>query len=85
VSDEIIPRTEKAMRAAIAALPNGQHRFKITIDGFDKAIEVNTQVSIKNDEVVVDYTGTSPTVDLRINVGFIALSAATEKAGQDID
>jgi N-methylhydantoinase B len=70
VSDEIISRTEKAMRAAIAALPNGQHQFEILIDGFDKAIEVKTKVTIENDEVIVDYTGSSPVVDLGINVGF---------------
>src|ERR1700710_602170 len=70
VSDEIISRTEKAMRAAIAALPNGQHQFEVLIDGFDKAIEVKTKVTIENDEVIVDYTGSSPVVDLGINVGF---------------
>ena len=70
VSDEIVTRTEKAMRAAISALPNGLHTFKIKIDGFDKPIEVNTKVTIEDDEVVVDYTGSSATVELGINVGF---------------
>jgi N-methylhydantoinase B len=70
VSDAIIARTEKAMRAAIAALPDGSHSFKITIDGFGKPIEVYTKVTIKKDEVIVDYEGSSTTVDLGINVGF---------------
>jgi N-methylhydantoinase B len=58
------------MRAAIAALPNGSHVFRITIDGFETPIELNAKVTIENDEVVVDYGGSSPVVDLGINVGF---------------
>jgi N-methylhydantoinase B len=70
VSDDIILRTEKAMRSAIAVLPNGTHPFELTIDGFDEPIELRTKVTIQNDEVIVDYTGSSPVVDLGINVGF---------------
>jgi N-methylhydantoinase B len=70
VSDQIISRTEKAMRTAIAALPNGSHPFKLTIDGFDQSIEIHTKVTIQDDEVVVDYNGSSAMVDLGINVGF---------------
>lgn len=70
VADEIIARTERAMRTAIAALPNGSHPFKLIIDGFDQPIEIHTKVTIANDEVIVDYEGSSPTVDLGINVGF---------------
>jgi len=70
VSDAVIARTEKAMRAAIASLPNGSHDFLITIDGFDKPIELHAKVTIEKDGVTVDYEGSSPVVDLGINVGF---------------
>ncbi|WFU92182.1 hydantoinase B/oxoprolinase family protein (plasmid) [Rhizobium sp. CC1099] len=70
VSDAIIARTEKAMRAAIKALPNGAHSFDITLDGFGTPIHLKTKVTIADDEVIVDYEGSSGQVDLGINVGF---------------
>lgn len=70
VSDAIIARTEKAMRGAIAALPDGSHAFAITLDGFDAPITLKAKVTIAGDEVTVDYAGSSPGVDRGINVGF---------------
>lgn len=70
VSDAVIARTEKAMRAAIAALPNGSHCFGITLDGFGTPIALKARVTIAGDEVTVDYEGSSPGVGLGINVGF---------------
>ncbi|MEZ5728932.1 MAG: hydantoinase B/oxoprolinase family protein [Burkholderiaceae bacterium] len=70
VSDAIIDRSERAMRAAIAALPNGSHAFTITIDGYQEPIELKTRVTIEDERIVVDYDGSSPGVDIGINVGF---------------
>ena len=70
VAEAIISRTEAAMRAAIRALPNGSHMFELKIDGFDKPITINTKVIISDEDVVIDYGGTSGMVDLGINVGF---------------
>lgn len=70
VSDAVIARTEKAMRAAIAALPDGSHGFGITLDGFGTPIVLKARVTIAGDQVTVDYEGSSPGVDLGINVGF---------------
>lgn len=70
VSEAIIDRTERAMRAAIAALPDGTHTFEMTIDGFDAPIDLKARVTITDNEIIVDYDGSSPTVDLGINVGF---------------
>lgn len=70
ISDTIVERTERAMRTAIGQLPNGQHAFDLTLDGFDSPIAIKAKVTINDDEVTVDYTGSSPSVDLGINVGF---------------
>lgn len=70
VSDAIIERSENAMRAAIAALPDGEHSFDITLDGFGDPITLHCAVSIAEDEITVDYAGSSDMVDLGINVGF---------------
>lgn len=70
VADAIIDRSERAMRQAIEALPDGQHAFALTLDGFGDPIGIRTAVTIADDEITVDYAGTSPMVDLGINVGF---------------
>lgn len=70
LSDAIIGRTERAMRAAIAAIPDGAHGFAITIDGFGTPITLQARVGIAGDEITIDYAGSSPMVELGVNVGF---------------
>ncbi|MEM8949454.1 MAG: hydantoinase B/oxoprolinase family protein [Pseudomonadota bacterium] len=70
VADAIIERSERAMRSAIDALPDGEHSFALTLDGFGEPIDIKSAVTIAGDEITVDYDGTSPMVDLGVNVGF---------------
>ncbi len=70
VSDAIIARSEQAMRQAIADLPNGTHSFTITIDGNEEPIDLKAAVTIQDETILVDYDGSSPGVDIGINVGF---------------
>ena len=70
LSDAIIGRTERAMRAAIAAIPDGEHGFAITIDGFGTPITLQARVGIAGEEITIDYAGSSPMVELGVNVGF---------------
>ena len=70
LSDAIIDRSEAAMRTAIKALPDGAHSFDITLDGFGDPITLQCAVQIGTDAITVDYAGTSPMVDLGVNVGF---------------
>ena len=39
LADEIVTRSERAMRERIAALPDGEYRYGLTIDGFEQPIE----------------------------------------------
>jgi N-methylhydantoinase B len=70
VADAIITRSEIAMRQAIKAIPNGEHQFTTRIDGFETPIELKARVKIEDEQIVVDYAGTSKLVDLGINVGY---------------
>lgn len=70
LSDAIIDRSETAMRTAIQALPTGQHAFDLTLDGFGDPITLKCGVTIGDDEITVNYDGTSGMVDLGVNVGF---------------
>ena len=68
LSDEIIARSERAMRERIAALPDGEYRYGLTIDGFDEPIEIRAAVRIHGDELTVDFAGSSGPVPLGVNV-----------------
>jgi len=68
LSDEIVGRTEKGMRDRISAVTDGDYQFKLTIDGFDEPIVINTSVIIEEDELTVNFEGTSGAVPLGINV-----------------
>jgi len=61
---------ESRMREAIAALPDGTYTFLDHIDGIGEdpaPIRFQLKVTIKGDEAVVDWTGTSPQVKAAIN------------------
>ena len=64
----ILARTEKALRAKIAAIPDGRYGSQVTIDGFDEPLTINCQVTIAGETMAVDYEGTSPQVKRGINV-----------------
>ena len=68
---EIISRTESAMRAAIAALPDGTYRYVIENDGpkaFPRGvIRIECAVTVAGDELTVDYAGSSGQVDIAVN------------------
>lgn len=68
LSDEIIDRTERAMRERISALPDGEYAHALTIDGFDTPIVINARVIVSGDNLTVDFDGTSDAVPLGVNV-----------------
>jgi N-methylhydantoinase B len=68
LSHAILSTSEKAMRDAIAELPQGTYQHEIRTDGFDEPIVVKIAVTVKDSEVFVDYAGTSPQCDRGINV-----------------
>ncbi|MBI3965113.1 MAG: hydantoinase B/oxoprolinase family protein, partial [Chloroflexi bacterium] len=55
------------MRRAIAELPDGSWEHTVYMDGFDQPIKIQCRVTIRGDEIEVDYEGTSPQVDRGIN------------------
>lgn len=69
LSDQIIEATEKAMREAIAKAPDGTYRYAYDADGdgLDEPVHIECAITIKGDEISVDYTGTSGAHSLGIN------------------
>jgi len=68
LADEIIGRTERAMRQAIGALRPGRYEYAITSDGFGEPITIKVRCLVGGDELVVDYTGSSPASRRGVNV-----------------
>jgi N-methylhydantoinase B len=61
--DEILDRSEHAMRAAIGAIPDGVYRFEDFMDDWGPAtdpLRVAVAVTVAGDRVRVDYEGSSP-------------------------
>jgi N-methylhydantoinase B len=68
LADEIIGRTERAMRQAIGALRPGGYEYAITSDGFDEPITIRARCLVQGEELVVDYAGSSPASRRGVNV-----------------
>ncbi len=68
LSDEIIARSERAMRVAIAAVPDGVYTNAAYCDGFDKPLRLAVTITKAGDSVHVDWAGTDPESPRGINV-----------------
>jgi N-methylhydantoinase B len=66
---QIIAASEKAMRSAIKAAPNGTYKsdYNADGDGIKEPVHFKCAVTIKDDEIFVDYAGTSAAHSLAIN------------------
>jgi len=75
---EIHTRCETAMRAAIAALPDGTYTSELQTDGLmDKPVTIRLALTIRGDQITADYTGTDPQVDRAINCALCYTYAMT--------
>jgi N-methylhydantoinase B len=77
--EDLMDYSERLMRAAIRALPDGVYRATSHIDGFlddpDAArrdLPIVVTITVRGDELVVDLTGTAPQLpDRPINMPFV--------------
>ena len=86
-ADEVIARTDTAMRQAISEAPDGVYRSVVENDGTAEipggVVRIPCKVTIKGDRVNVDYTGCTPQVNRAINTVYnytFAYSAYALKA-----
>lgn len=77
---EIRDRSERAMRAAIRELPDGVYRSELKTDGLDTPLDLKVTLTIAGDEVLADFTGSSPQVDKAINCAMCYTYAMTAYA-----
>jgi N-methylhydantoinase B len=65
---EIHARSEAAMRAAIREVPDGVYRQTAISDGLAEPIRLAMALTVKDDSIVIDYTGSADQVLRAINV-----------------
>jgi N-methylhydantoinase B len=68
LADQIIERSERAMRAAISAIPDGEYENEVWSDGFEEPVLLKARVIVTGDELTVDHSGSSPQSRYGINV-----------------
>lgn len=67
LSETIQSRSEEAMCSAISQIPNGSYSDTITVDGFDKPLNISCRIDVAGDRIHVDYAGTSPQLRRGLN------------------
>ncbi|MEM7644330.1 MAG: hydantoinase B/oxoprolinase family protein [Pseudomonadota bacterium] len=68
LADEIVTRSEAAMRDRIRALPDGTYTYDLTVDGFDDPLTIKAAIIVAGDTLTVDYAGSPDAVPLGVNV-----------------
>jgi len=68
LADAIIERSERAMRAAIADLPDGEWSNVVYSDGYEEPVRLEVTLTKRGDELWVDWSGSSPESSRGINV-----------------
>jgi N-methylhydantoinase B len=68
LADEIVHRSEQAMRDAIRELPDGVYEHEGWSDGFDEPIRLKVAVTVEGDELTIDFAGSSPQSTHGINL-----------------
>lgn len=80
VMAELQDYSERRVRAAIAALPDGDYYGEDAVDDdglTDKPLTVKAKVTIAGDSVSVDFTGTCPQVSRNLNCPWTSTISAT--------
>lgn len=68
IAEEIIRRSEVAVRARIRELPNGEWSSETWSDGFEEPILIRCRLRVAGDEIFIDFAGSSAQSAHGINV-----------------
>jgi len=75
ISDFILTHSRRATLDRIAALPGGVAQGQMRIDGYDTPVDLVVKVTIENQRVLCDFTGTSGVDKKGINVPLVYTKA----------
>jgi N-methylhydantoinase B/oxoprolinase/acetone carboxylase alpha subunit len=60
IAEDILTRSEAAMRLAIGTLPEGIYRAALDVDGYREPVHVAVTVTIQKGTITTDFAGSSP-------------------------
>lgn len=71
LGDEIIARSERSMRAAIAQVPRGEYGHEMVlreVAGYPEEVRLRLLATVSGDDIRLDFAGTSPQIPRAVNV-----------------
>jgi len=68
LADYVIESARAGMAAEIRELPNGTYHNSMRIDGYERPIDLVAALTIRDEEIAVDFSGTSDVSTFGINV-----------------
>jgi N-methylhydantoinase B len=77
LSSELRNRSETAMRKAIRDLPDGTYKAEAVSDGIDTPIRLKMALTVKGEEILIDFDGSDAQVQKSINVCLAYTTAYT--------
>ena len=75
ISNFILKHSYQATIKKISQLPQKKASGSMTIDGYKNAINININLSIQKEEIICDFSGTSPVDEKGINVPLVYTKA----------
>ncbi len=60
LAEEILSRSERAMRQGLLGLPDGEWDYELDADGFRTPLHLRVRVTKRGDQIHFDYSGSSP-------------------------
>ena len=67
LADHIVERSRGAMLEAMRPIPNGRYGTEMTLDGYGEPVRVKAEMTVSDEEIVIDYGGTSRASAFGIN------------------
>ncbi len=68
IGEEIISVSRRAMLEEICALPAGEYRNRMRVDGYDEPLDLVCAVRVSNTGIDIDFAGSAPASAAGINV-----------------
>ncbi len=75
LTEFIFERTHRAVHDALDGVPNGTYRNAMDVDGYDRPVHLAVTLTVSDDGMHADFTGTSPISRFGINVPIVYAQA----------
>ena len=67
LAEHILTNSYKAMVEAIGRVPNGNYDAEMTLDGYEEAVSLKLRMIVEDEQIVLDYSGSSSASGYGIN------------------